>query len=167
MPTQPKSASARPPASRVPSTRAATGKYVHFSDKMTESLMNINRVIQDNKSTLDSIQDMAIELTRAIRSLQAVVMKYVSMADNILETIVPIMENLPIVPKKIKEFAADARDLAKKINTASALAEKVLPGVEAGLTSADMSKLQASTGEVSRLTSALQAMVPAATGARK
>ena len=136
-------------------------KYVHFSDKMTESLMNINKVINDNRSTLDSIQDMAVELTRAIRSLQAVVMKYVGMADHILDTIVPIMEGLPIVLDKIKEFAKDALALSQKITAASELATSVLPGLEAGLTTADMGKLQASTGQVASLTKALQAMVPA------
>jgi len=136
-------------------------KYVHFSDKMTESLMNINKVINDNRSTLDSIQDMAVELTRAIRSLQAVVMKCVGMADHILDTIVPIMEGLPIVLDKIKEFAKDALALSQKITAASELATSVLPGLEAGLTTADMGKLQASTGQVASLTKALQAMVPA------
>ena len=138
-----------------------TTPYVHFSDKMTESLMNINKVINDNRSTLDSIQDMAVELTRAIRSLQAVVMKYIEMADNILDTIVPIMEGLPIIPAKVKEFAKDAQILSQKIKEASELAEKVLPGVEAGLTTADMSKLQASTGQVANLTRTLQSMTPA------
>jgi methyl-accepting chemotaxis protein len=135
--------------------------YTHFSDKLTQSLANINKVINDNKSTLDSIQDMAVELTRAIRSLQAVVMKYVEMADKILGTIVPIMEGLPIVPDKIKEFAKDALAMSKKIAAASEMAEKVLPTVEMGLTTADMSQLQASTKEVSSLTKSLQAMIPA------
>ena len=93
----------RPAAAPLsPKGKAPAGQYVHFSDKMTESLMNINRVIEDNKSTLDSIQDMAVELTRAIRSLQAAVMKYVGMADDILATIVPIIEGLPIVPDKVR-----------------------------------------------------------------
>jgi len=135
--------------------------YTHFSDKLTQSLANINKVINDNKSTLDSIQDMAVELTRAIRSLQAVVMKYVEMADKILGHLVPIMERLPIVPEQIKEFAKEALAMSKKIAATSALAEKVLPSVELGLTTADMTKLQASTRDVASLTQALQAMVPA------
>jgi len=117
-------------------------------------------VINDNKSTLDSIQDMAVELTHAIRSLQAVVMKYVETADRILDTIVPIMEGLPIIPAKIKDFIKDAQTLSGKITAASQMAEKVLPGVEAGLTTADMSKLQASTGQVANLTKTLQSMIP-------
>jgi hypothetical protein len=142
-------------------------KYVHFSEKMTETLMNINKVIQDNKSTLDSIQDMAVELTRAIRSLELVAIKYIKMADDILENIVPIMKKLPIVPDKITDFAEDALVLAKKIVTACEMAEKVLPGVEAGLTTADMVKLKTSTSDVQKLTQSLQSLIPVSTPARK
>jgi hypothetical protein len=136
-------------------------KYVHFSDKMTESLMNINKVIQDNKATLDSIQDMAVELTRAIRSLEMAAIKYIKMADKVLDTIVPILKGLPIVGKEVIEFATDAQALAEKIVKTCEMAEKVLPGVEAGLTSADMVKLKASTGDVQQLTKSLQALMPA------
>jgi hypothetical protein len=148
---KPRPAAGKPP---VP----ASGAYVHFSDRMTDALMNINSVIDDNRSTLDSIQDMAVELTRAIRALQGVAMKYVGMADDILETIVPVMEGLPIFPQRVKDFAKEALVLAKKIAAASELAERVLPGVEAGLTTADMTRLQASTGEVANLTRLLQSM---------
>lgn len=162
MPTDPKIGSAKSSSNLgKAAAKPAPGGYIHFSDKMTDALMDINNVIEDNKSTLDSIQDMAVELTRAIRALQAVVMKYIGMADDILETIVPIMEGLPIVPPRVKDFARDALVLAKKIGAASELAEKVLPGVEAGLTTADVTRLQASTSDVANLTKALQAMVPA------
>ena len=149
------------------SATAQPVKYVHFSEKMTESLMNINKVIQDNKSTLDSIQDMAVELTRAIRSMELVVIKYIRMADDILENIVPIMKKLPIVPDKITDFAEDALVLAKKIVTACEMAEKVLPGVETGLTTADMVKLKTSTSDVQKLTQSLQSMIPVSSPSRK
>lgn len=148
---------ARPTAARpVAAAKPAAGNYVHFSDKMTSALMNINDVIEDNKGTLDSIQDMALQLTRTVIVLRTVVMKYVGMVDNILETAVPIMEKLPIFPENVKEFARDALALAKKISTASEMAEKVLPGVEASLMSADVSRLQTSSGDVANLTKALQ-----------
>jgi methyl-accepting chemotaxis protein len=136
-------------------------KYVHFSDKMTESLMNINRVVQENKKTLDSIQDMAVELTRAIRSLEAVAVKYIKMADQVLDKVVPLLSKLPIVGDEVREFATDAQALANKIVAACELAERVLPGVEAGLTTADMNKLQTSTGQVQQLTKSLQGLMPA------
>jgi len=99
---------------------------------------------------------LALELTRTVRVLKVVVLKYVDMVDNILEAAVPIMERLPIFPESVKEFARDALALAKKINTAGELAEKVLPGVEASLMTADVSGLQASTKDVASLTRALQ-----------
>jgi hypothetical protein len=140
---------------------AASPEYTHFSDKMTGALMNINKVIDENKDTLDSIQDMAVQLTRTVRLLRTVVMKYVDTVNNVLETIVPLMDKFPIFPDKFEAFARDALELTEKISRASDLAEKVLPGVEASLTTADISGLQASSGEVAQLTRALQDMLPA------
>lgn len=145
----------------MPST-PAPAKYVHFSDRMTESLMNINKVIQDNKSTLDSIQDMAVELTRAIRALETAAVKYIRMADQFLESALPIIKGIPFLSNnKVLDFATEAQGMARKILTACEMAEKVLPGVEAGLTTADMVKLKSSTGDVQKLTKSLQGLMPA------
>ena len=145
------------PAAQPP---AAEAEYVHFSDKMTGALKNISNVIEDNRGTLDSIQDMAVQLTRTIISLRAIVMKYVETADNLLEKLVPIMENLPIIPDKVMDFAHDAQTWAKKISDVSDMVEKVLPGVERSLTTADIAGLQTSAGDVANLTRSLQAMIP-------
>jgi hypothetical protein len=160
-----KTPSGKKPAGKKPSasslaTQATRGEYVHFSDKMTGALKNISDVIDDNRGTLDSIQDMAVQLTRTIISLRAVVMRYVETADNVLDKVVPIMEKLPIIPDKVMDFAHDARGWAEKISEASDLVERVLPGVERSLTTADISGLQASAGEVANLTRALQDMIP-------
>ena len=169
MPAKPKTQSkpltlGKPTAGAKPmvkpvSSKPATGEYVHFSDKMTDALENIRQVIDDNRGTLDSIQDMALELTRTIQFLRTVVMRYVDMADDILKTIIPIMDRLPIVPDKVVNFAKDALELAQKITTASEMAQKVLPGVEASLRTADISGLQASKSDMANLTRALQDMV--------
>jgi len=164
--TTPRKASTprKPPIPGIPSlpsaAKPATGEYIHFSDKMTGALRNINNVIEDNRGTLDSIQDMAVQLTRTIISLRLIVMKYVDTAENVLTTLVPIMEKLPILPDKVMDFARDAQMWAKKISDASDLVEKVLPGVERSLTTADISGLQTSAGDVANLTRALQEMIP-------
>lgn len=152
--------SGKKPGGKKPAAQPAAGEYTHFSDKMTGALKNISNVIEDNRGTLDSIQDMAVQLTRTIITLRAVVMKYVETAENVLEKIVPIMENLPIIPDKVMDFARDARVWAQKISAASDMVEKVLPGVERSLTTADIGGLQSSAGEVANLTRALQAMIP-------
>jgi hypothetical protein len=148
------------PAASKPAVQPAVGEYMHFSDKITGALRNIGDVIEDNRGTLDSIQDMAVQLTRTVISLRAVVMRYVETADNVLEKVVPILDKLPIVPDKVMDFARDAQGWAQKISEASDLVERVLPGVERSLTTADIAGLQASTGEVANLTRVLQEMIP-------
>ena len=65
-----KKPAAKKPAAPKPGTQSTRGEYTHFSDKMTGALRNINNVIEDNRGTLDSIQDMAVQLTRTIISLR-------------------------------------------------------------------------------------------------
>jgi hypothetical protein len=139
--------------------RKTKKNYVHFSDKMTEALQNINEVIVDNRSTLDSIQDMAVELTRSVQVLEKAAVKYISMVDGILEQVIPIMKNIPLVPKKLLALFVKIEATTTKFMAACELAEKVLPGVEEGLTTANMTKLQESTGDVQRLTTTLQSLV--------
>ncbi len=133
--------------------------YVHFSDKMTDALQNINKVIVDNRSTLDSIQDMAVELTRSVQVLESAAVRYIRLVDGVLEQVIPIMRNIPLVPKKLLALFVKIEATTTKFLAACELAEKVLPGVEEGLTTADMTKLQASTVDVQRLTTTLQSLV--------
>jgi hypothetical protein len=140
-------------------TKKSGKNYVHFSDKMTEALMNINHVIVDNRSTLDSIQDMAVELTRSVQVLESAAVRYIRLVDGVLEQVIPIMRNIPLVPKKLLALFVKIEATTTKFLAACELAEKVLPGVEEGLTTADMTKLQASTVDVQRLTTTLQSLV--------
>ncbi len=141
------------------SSKKSGKNYVHFSDKMTDALQNINKVIVDNRSTLDSIQDMAVELTRSVQVLEKAAVRYIRLVDGVLEQVIPVMKNIPLVPKGILNLFVKIEATTTKFLTACELAEKVLPGVEEGLTSADMTKLQASTGDVQRLTITLQSLV--------
>ena len=139
--------------------KPATGDYTHFSDKMTGALQNISRVIDDNRGTLDSIQDMALELTHTVQFLRTVVMRYVDKADDVLKTLIPILDKFPFVPDRVVNFAKEALELAQKISSASEMAQKVLPGVESSLRTADISGLQASKSDMANLTRALQEMI--------
>ena len=79
--------------------------------------------------------------------------------DGVLEQAIPVMKNIPLVPKKILALAVKIEATTTKFLAACELAEKVLPGVEEGLTTANMTKLQASTVDVQRLTTSLQSLV--------
>ena len=55
-----------------------------------------------------------------------------------LEVIAPIVNKMPIFPEKLKDFINDALELSNKIIEASDVAQKVLPGVEKSLMTADI-----------------------------
>ena len=55
------------PASAVP--------YTKFSEKLTTSLNDINRMINENKEMIDSIQEVALGLTDAIGTLHTLTVK--------------------------------------------------------------------------------------------
>ncbi|MDX9851313.1 MAG: hypothetical protein RBT01_12450 [Anaerolineaceae bacterium] len=116
-------------------------------------------MIVDNRSTLDSIQDMAVELTRSVQVPEKASVKYIRLVDGVLEQVIPIMRNFPLVPKKLLALFVKIEATTTKFLAAYELAEKVLPGVEEGLTTANMTKVQASNGEVQRLTATLQSLV--------
>lgn len=149
------------PADKFSLIPVQSGDCVHFSDRLTGALKNINDVIEDNKGTLDSIQDMALELTRAISVLRNVAIKYVQLVDQVLEVVAPIVNKMPIFPEKIKDFINDALDLSNRIIEASDIAKEILPGVEKSLLTADIANLQASQKDVAHLTRSLQKILPA------
>lgn len=147
------------PAFQIP-YKEEDEEVTHFSDRLTTALSDIRGVIEDNKGVLDSIQDMALELTRLILALRVVVVKYVEKADKILDSIVPLMDKFPLFPDSLVEFAKDAQAWSQKILDASDMAERVLPDVERSLKTADIEGLTATKGNVTNLTRTLKGMVP-------
>lgn len=69
------------------------------------------------------------------------------------------MRNIPLLPKKLLALVVKIEATTTKFLAACELAEKVLPGVEEGLATAKMTKLQTSTADVQRLTVTLQSLV--------
>jgi uncharacterized coiled-coil DUF342 family protein len=141
-------------------TKTSVKSYVRFSDKLTASLEEVNLVIQENKATLDAIQDIALELARVAGVLEATASKYVNMVNSVLETAVPILSNIPLVPEKTLEVVTELQDLAKDILQVCTTADKVIRDVEDGLLNADVTKLKAHTGDLQKMTKALQNVLP-------
>src|SRR5258706_271913 len=48
---------------------SSAGTYVRFSDQLTNSITDITRIIEQHKSMIDSIQEVALELTTSIGTL--------------------------------------------------------------------------------------------------
>jgi len=54
---------------------APAARYIKFSDKLTGSLNEITRMIQANKDMIDSVQEMALELTTVFGTLHSLTLK--------------------------------------------------------------------------------------------
>jgi hypothetical protein len=140
--------------------RKAEQSYVPFSDKLVGSLEDISRVIEENKATMDAIQEIGLALAGAARALQVMAFKYVGMVDRLLDTAVPILHSIPLVPKQTMKTIENLQKLANNIIDVCTRADKVITDVDAGLRNADVAKLNAHTGELQQMTKTLQRVLP-------
>jgi hypothetical protein len=133
---------------------------VRFSDKLVAGLADVQRIIRENKETLDSIQDVGLQLVRVIGALEDIVSRYVGIVDGFLDNAVPVLKNVPLIPEKTMAAITDIQQYAQKILDACDRADDVLADVEAGLMNADVNRLKKHTGDLKTLTGALGRVLP-------
>ena len=155
MPSKP--TSRRPVRTSRP--KAAAGS-VRFSDKLTDSLDDISEMIREHQGMIDSIQDIALELTEAIGSLHTLTVKYAGKANQILDLLLPVIKNLPIVPKKLTKLLVDLEKWTQNIIDNKAKTTKTIADVKSGLRSGNLKKLQGQTGELQKVTKTITALIP-------
>jgi len=141
-------------------TKKSGKSYVRFSDKLTGSLEDIGRIIEENKVTMDSIQDIGLELAQTAGMLEATASRYVGMVDSLLDTAVPVLRTIPIVPARTMDLVEDLQNLANTILDVCTTANRVITDVDAGLRNADVSKLNAHTADLQKMTKTLQRVLP-------
>ena len=142
------------------STRKSDDSYVKFSDKLTDSLEEITRVIQENKETLDSIQDVSLQLVRVANTLEAITTKYAGLVNSVLENAVPILSNIPLVSKKVIGILDEVQEFTGNVLEISTMVGGVIDDVEDGLAKADVVKLQSRSGGLKKLTRSLEKVLP-------
>ena len=147
----------RPGAS---SATAKTVSYVKFSDKLTDSLNDIGRMIQDHKNMIDTIQEVALELTNSIGSLHTLTVKYAGIANNILDGLLPIARGLPMLPKNILQMLINLESITQKIIDNQAQTSKTITDVQSGLKTGDVNKIKGHAGELQNVTRTLTAILP-------
>ena len=150
------------PAPRPGASLAAAKpvSYVKFSDKLTDSLNDISRMIQDHKNMIDTIQEVALELTNSIGSLHTLTVKYAGIANNILEGLLPIARGLPIIPKNILQMLINLESITQKIIDNQAQTSKTITDVQSGLKTGDVNKIKGHAGELQNVTRTLTAILP-------
>jgi ABC-type transporter Mla subunit MlaD len=134
--------------------------YVHLSEKLTGSVGQINNLIEENAKLMDTVQEVAIELTHAIGTLHSLTVKYAGTANSILDVLSPLMGSLPLIPKRAKDVLGELEHITQRIVNTQTSTGRTIADVQAGLTTADVTKLRTHAGELQSLTKSLLAVLP-------
>jgi hypothetical protein len=134
--------------------------FVKFSDKLTDSINDITKIIQQNKEMIDSIQEIAIELTSSIGSLHMLTVKYARTANQILDVLLPILKNLPIIPKNVMDLLVNLESITQKIIDNEAATSKTITDVRSGLNTGDVNKIRGHADQLKTVTKTLTGMLP-------
>jgi hypothetical protein len=144
----------------MPVTTAKPVSYVKFSDKLTMSLTDITRMINEHKTMIDSIQEVALELTTSIGTLHTLTVKYAGIANNILDALLPIVNSLPIIPQSVKTLLTNLESITQKIIDSQASTSKTITDVQSGLRTGDVNKIKGHAGQLQALTKSLTSILP-------
>jgi hypothetical protein len=139
---------------------AGTVSFVKFSDKLTDSITDITKIIEQNKEMIDSIQEIAIELTSSIGSLHTLTVKYARTANQILDVLLPILKNLPIIPKNVMELLVSLESITQKIIDNDVATAKTITDVRSGLNTGDVNKIRGHADQLKNVTKTITAMLP-------
>ncbi len=145
---------------RGTSAPASSTSFVKFSDKLTDSITDITKIIEQNKEMIDSIQEIAIELTSSIGSLHALTVKYARTANQILDVLLPILKNLPIIPKNVMDLLINLESITQKIIDNEMSTSRTITDVRSGLNTGDVNKIRGHADQLKTVTKILTDMLP-------
>jgi hypothetical protein len=137
------------------------GNYVRFSDKLSDSLTDIAGMVQQHQSMIDSIQEVALELTAAIGTLHTITVKYAGSINQFLDMVLPVIQNLPIIPKKGRDLLVNLERWTQKIIDNNAKTATAIADVKSGLQTGDVSRLKGQAAALQNVTKTLTALLPA------
>jgi hypothetical protein len=129
------------------STVAKSVSYVKFSDKLSMSLTDISRMIEEHKTT-------------SIGTLHTLTVKYAGIANNILDALLPIVNSLPIIPQSVKTLLTNLEAITQKIIDTNASTSRTITDVQSGLRTGDVNKIKGHAGQLQALTRSLTSILP-------
>ena len=132
---------------------------VKFSDKLTDSLEDITKMIQEHKDMIDAIQEISLELTSAIGSLHSLTLKYAKKANQILDALLPIVTGIPLIPKNITKLLVDLEKWTQNIIDNGNSTSKTIREVKSGLQTGNVSKLKGHTTDLKKVTRTLTSII--------
>jgi hypothetical protein len=119
-------------------------------------------MIAEHKDMIDAIQEVALELTGVIGTLHTLTVKYAGKANQILDVLLPLLKNVPIIPKNVMSLLVEMEKYTQNIINNSVRTAKTISDVQGGLQTGDVSKLKGHAGDLKAVTSTLTAILPKA-----
>ena len=140
--------------------KPASTSIVRFSDQLTESITDVAKIIEQHKGMIDSIQEIALELTTSIGTLHTLTVKYARTANQILDVLLPILKNLPLIPKNVMQMLVNLEVTTQKIIDNEVSTSKTITDVSAGLRTGDVNKIKGHAGQLQAVTKTLTDILP-------
>jgi hypothetical protein len=109
---------------------------------------------------IDSIQEVALELTTSIGTLHTLTVKYARTANSILDVLLPILKNLPLIPKNVMQLLTNLESITQKIIDNEASTSRTISDVQSGLRTGDVNKIKGHAGQLQAVTKILTSMLP-------
>ena len=138
----------------------SAGSIVKFSDQLTQSITDVAKIIEQHKGMIDSIQEIALELTTSIGTLHTLTVKYARTANQILDVLLPILKNLPIIPKNVMQMLITLEATTQKIIDNEVSTSKTITDVHSGLRTGDVNTIKGHAGQLQNVTRTLTSMLP-------
>ena len=158
--SDPKSISRGTPSQAAQAASASSVGYIKFSDKLTDSIQDITKIINEHKEMIDAIQDVGIQLTGAIGTLHTLTVKYAGVVNNVLDMMLPLVKNIPFLPPQLLEMATTMERITQEIIDNSANTSKTISDVNIGLKTGDVARLRSHSGELKKVTQSLTSILP-------
>lgn len=151
-------------ATKKPSTLKSAKDYVRFSTQVQQSLEEMSKSIGSYANTMDTVQEVGINLTRMAVSLATTAGKYAQSVNSILQAVLPLLTSLPLLDKKTQGFLNGLQSTAGSLLSVVGNAESLARGAEQGLLGADANQLQSLLPELKKLPQVVEAALKSLKG---
>jgi len=115
------------------------------------------KTLRDNKAAIDALQDISIQLTHLVSTMQAYSFKNLNKINEALKHTLPGLLNMPFVGDKIRQYGLDnASMVSQAIVDYSDKIEKTVNEVQQALEEGDHTKLASYSAELSDMVNSLR-----------
>lgn len=106
-------------------------------------LQKFNILFTENQEAIDTLQNIAIDLTKTASAIQSFSAKNAQQVSDILDSTIPLLATIPLVGKRIDNTGlSKLQNLSKTVINVSTQAATVIQDVEQALVNADIKELK-------------------------